>query len=178
MSAGAVSQKWRVTMAVLGVTLTEDFQPTFSWLVGRRCGSPQGKWLYWEAFCRCWSFLWSARGTVVWPNRRARYKMAIQPEKRQASSPLRSYQTANAHKALPFTLFSFHPGMNQWGHCSALCLCPWRLSLRSQGTKQLKCHHLGWSVIILSCVSFPSSHIFRLPIPDVQRWDLEHRDDI
>lgn len=89
----------------MGLALTEGFQLSFSWLVGKRCGFLQGKWLYWEAFYRCWGFSWSAKGTVMWPNRRPRYQTAIQPEEEETNhtllwDPVRKLIIIKRHRSL------------------------------------------------------------------------------
>lgn len=116
-----------------GVALTKGFEPSFSWLVGRRCGFLQDKWLYWGASCRCWGFSWSARGTTVWPNRRARYQMVIQPEKkRQATCSFEIPSESACSQSTTCHSILIQPrGNESLGYCSGLCLCPWRLSLRS-----------------------------------------------
>lgn len=150
----------------MGVAFTKGFQPSFSWLVGRRCGFLQDKWLYWGASYRCWGFSWSAGGTVVSPNRRARYKTAIRPGAKETSHTFlwdlvggsqRNHASLHCHSA---------QGMTCWGHCSGLCLSLWRLSLRSQGILQVKCQHAFLSVDV--CLSLP------LMQSDFLHWMCKH----
>lgn len=126
----------------MGVAFTKALEPSFSWIVGRRCGFPQDKWLYWWASCRCWGFLWSAGGTVVWLNRRARYQMAIQPAERdKPHASLRSCWKANLHKAQASHHCHSAQEITLWKHDSGLRLSQLRLSLRSQDIRLLKCQH-------------------------------------